>query len=131
MKSDDDVSRLRDGALTRRVIGACFAVHNELGRGLREALYGNALAIELEERSIAFAREVPMQVFYRGRPIGCQRCDFLIESRLLVETKAGRPLGDGDLAQLLGYLKCNRLQVGLLIHFGERVEVRRVVSWSP
>src|SRR4051812_19116529 len=88
-------------ALARAVIGAAIEVHRRLGPGLDEALYQNALAIEFDLRQIPFAREVIVQVEYKGRPIGTKRLDFVVGERLIVETKAIELLLPLHKAQLL------------------------------
>ena len=83
--------------------------------------------MELEERAVPFARQRMMQVTYHQRRIGEFKCDFLVAGRLLIEIKAGRPLDDSHVDQLLNYMRAMSIGLGLLIHFGERVTVRRFV----
>lgn len=55
--------------LTARIIGAAIEVHRILGPGLLESIYESALCIELEERGIAYARQVRIPAYYKGRPL--------------------------------------------------------------
>jgi GxxExxY protein len=104
-------------ALTGNVIGAAIEVHRQLGPGLDEGLYENALAIELRLRGIKFSRQVIVPVVYRGEAIGEKRLDLVIEGRLVVELKAVEQLASVHKAQVLTYLKITGLRLGLLINF--------------
>ena len=106
-----------------------MAVHNELGNGFQELIYQRALAFELEDQGVQFAREVDMQVYYKGRYVGTRRVDFLIEGRLSVELKALIRLENVHLAQAINYLEAYNLKIGLLINFGARsLEFKRLTN---
>ncbi|SFE07740.1 GxxExxY protein [Spirosoma endophyticum] len=108
----------RHSELTSEVIGCAFEVHKILGNGFQEVIYQRALAIELEECGIGFAREFDMPIFFKGRHIGSRRVDFLIEDVVSVELKAIVALNDDHLAQGINYLEAYNLEVGMLINFG-------------
>jgi GxxExxY protein len=99
------------------IIGAAIAVHKELGAGLLECLYENALAIEFLARGIPFTRQVPVSVRYRGQDIGDTRLDFVVADRVVVELKAVDRLSDVHSAQLICYLKVTGHKLGILINF--------------
>lgn len=103
--------------LTSRVIGCAFEVHRILGNGFQEVIYQRALAIELEECGVRFAREFDMPISFKGHHIGTRRVDFLIEDVLSVELKAIMKLEDDNLAQAINYLEAYNLEVGMLINF--------------
>src|SRR5580692_8511416 len=103
--------------LTEAVIGAAFEVHRELGPGLLESLYERALCVELTARAISFARQVGVEVLYKGTPIGEARMDLVVDEKLLVELKACEGHASLHLAQVLSYLKATGLTLGLLINF--------------
>ncbi|MBN2035404.1 MAG: GxxExxY protein [Chitinispirillaceae bacterium] len=116
-----------DDPVTHAIIGCAMEVHNVLGNGFQEVIYQRALAIELEEKGIAFRREQEMPLFYKGREIGSRRADFIVESKVLVELKALVVLEDVHLAQALNYLTAYNLPIGLLINFGgTKLEFKRV-----
>ena len=75
-------------ALTHKIIGCAMKVHNTLGNGFQEVIYQRALAIELKNNNISFIRELEMPIFYEGHEICSRRADFLIEKKVLVESKA-------------------------------------------
>jgi GxxExxY protein len=99
------------------VIGAAIEVHRTLGPGLLEAIYEEALCIEMEERGIRFERQAPTIRYYKGRVAGEGRLDLLIEGCLPVALKAVSPLPPHAFAQVLSYLRATRLQLGLIINF--------------
>lgn len=77
-----------------KIIGAFFAVYNELGFGFLESVYSNAMAIELGKRAIAVRREVPVEVLYKGVGVGTFRVDLLVADAVLVEVKATEALAE-------------------------------------
>jgi GxxExxY protein len=118
-------------ALVRAVIGACIAVHTELGPGLGESLYENALVIEFGKRVIPFVRQATVIVQYQGQTIGECRLDFIIDRRLVLEVKAVDTLLPVHKAQTLTYLKIMNFRLGLLVNFNvERMKhgIKRVIN---
>lgn len=108
--------------ITEKIIGASFEVHKVLGNGFQEVIYQRALAWELSQAELSFAREIEQEIFYKElvEPIGTRRADFVVEGTVLVELKALKELEDVHLAQVLNYLKAYKLEVGLLINFGSK-----------
>jgi GxxExxY protein len=108
--------------ITEKIIGASFEVHKFLGNGFQEVIYQRALAWELKQARLAFAREIEQDIFYKDlpEPIGRRRADFVVEGKVLVELKAVIGLEDVHLAQVLNYLRAYRLEIGLLVNFGSK-----------
>jgi GxxExxY protein len=105
-------------SLTERVIGLAIDVHRELGPGLLESVYETCLGLELNQAGIAFRRQTPIPVTYRGLRLNTGfRADFLICDDLIVEIKAVDRLLPTHEAQLLTYLRMSGCQVGLLLNF--------------
>lgn len=113
-----DVSNFTYSDLTQKIIGAAMAVHSALGNGFQEVIYQRALAMEFEDRSIRFSREMNMPIFYKAKMIGERRVDFFVEEKIMVELKAIVQLENVHLAQAKNYLEAYNVQVGLLINFG-------------
>jgi len=111
------------------IVGACMEVHRELGPGFLEAIYQEALAVELEIRGIPFDREFALSVHYKNRLLDKQYyCDFLCYGKIIVECKSGKSLLPDHEAQLFNYLKATKLEVGLLVNFGEpSLNYKRIV----
>ena len=115
------------GDTTGAILGAFYSVFSELGSGFLEAVYTNALTALLQRAGLKVERQVCFAVEFHGQLIGNYRADLVVESRIIVEIKAGRCIIPQHTAQLLNYLKASRLKVGLLLNFGETAEFRRVV----
>jgi GxxExxY protein len=116
--------------LSKAIIGAAIEVHRTLGPGFLESVYEMALAVELEHLGIPFLRQVPVELGYRGRPVGEGRIDMIVDRKIVVELKAVEKLLPLHEQQLLSYLKVTGHRVGLLINFNVEVlnrGVRRVV----
>ncbi|MEX2477983.1 MAG: GxxExxY protein [Gracilimonas sp.] len=113
--------------LTHRIIGCAMEVHADLGNGFQELIYQRSLALEMNLQKIKYAREVDMDVFYKGVIVGSRRVDFLIQNKIAVELKAIKELEDVHLAQAMNYLEAYNLEIGLLINFGAKsLEFKRV-----
>ena len=104
---------------TYAIIGAAMAVHKELGHGFLEAVYQEALAMELAADGVLFEREKAIPVRYRDQILTTSyRADFICFGHLIVEIKALQELSGTEEAQILNYLKATNLTKGLLINFG-------------
>ncbi|MEA3165288.1 MAG: hypothetical protein QOJ26_132 [Thermoplasmata archaeon] len=119
---------MEDDGRTYAIIGAAMLIHRELGPGLLEVTYQSALAIEFAERSIPFAREVPIEVWFRGQRLGgVYRADFECFGEILVELKAIPSVGRTEVSQLAHYLTATGKPPGLLLNFGaESLQFQRV-----
>ncbi len=95
-------------------------VHSTLGNGFQEVIYQRSLAIEMQETGLQFARELEMPLYYKNHEVGTRRVDFLVGNTVLVELKAVSEITTLHYAQIINYLTAFRLQVGLLINFGEK-----------
>jgi GxxExxY protein len=116
-------------AITEQIIGCAMKVHNTLGNGFQEVIYQRALALELSNARLEFAREVEMPIHYNGQEIGTRRADFLIDGIIMVELKALTGLEDVHIAQGLNYLEAYKLEIGLLINFGsKKLEFKRLTN---
>lgn len=113
---------LKYSDVTQKVIGCAYEVHRTLGFGFPEVVYQRALAYEFNKVQLEFSREVDLHIFYKDleEPIGSRRADFVVENKILVELKALPQLEDVHISQVLNYLRAFRLDVGLLINFGEK-----------
>ena len=129
---DLETQRAELNNLSQRVIACCTEVHRELGPGLLESAYEEALAFEFGRAGLAFRRQIDRPLNYKGVSLHCgYRIDFMIEEKLLLELKAVAALAPLHYAQLLTYLKLERQSLGLLVNFNVpalKDGVRRVVS---
>ncbi len=104
-----------------------YKVYNELGAGFIEKVYENALMIELKNEGLATQQQYPVKVYYKGTLIGDYVADIVVEEKVIVELKAVSQLTKAREVQLVNYLKVTRLEVGLLINFGDQVSIKRKV----
>lgn len=114
--------------LTGRIIGAFFEVHNVFGYGHFEAVYRRSLAVELAYLGIPARQEVPFELTHRGVSVGFYRADLIVASTVVVEAKTGLLPDPVAPAQVLNYLKAAHLEVGLVLHFGPRPLIKRVIA---
>src|SRR5262245_28903571 len=99
------------------VIDSAIEVHRELGPGLIESIYGDAIGIELTSRGLKYERERAVMLFFKEHPLRTHRLDFVVEGQVLLELKAVERLAPVHQAQVLSYLKASRLRIAILINF--------------
>ena len=117
--------------LTAKIIECAYKVHNTLGFGFLEAVYQNALLIELLKAGLRAEKEKKIQVYYDAQQVGDYLADIIVEDKVILELKSVKELHPAHEAQLINYLKATGIEVGLLINFGERVEIKRKVFTLP
>ena len=123
-------TNLKHEDITKKIIGAAFEVHTFLGNGFQEVVYQRALEVEMRKAGLAFDREIKQDIYYKDypKPIGTRRADFVVAQKVLVELKAIAVLEDVHTVQTLNYLRAYRLEVALLINFGEKsLKYKRLV----
>ncbi len=106
--------------LTEKIIGAAIEVHRELGPGLLESIYEEALCYEFDLQKIKYKRQVPADIIYKSKVIKGQKIDLLVENEVVVEIKSLSKMPEVALAQTLSYLKATNLRRGLIVNFGEK-----------
>ena len=99
------------------IIGAGIEVHRTLGPGFLEAIYQQALCLELDARGIRFERERAVAVHYRGHAIPGQRVDLIVENAVLVELKATTRTDPMLEAKVISYLRTTGLRLGIVLNF--------------
>lgn len=103
------------------IVGALHAVHYELGAGINEYCYQEALAIELSDRGISFEREKTFHPDYKGHPLNAvYRIDFLCKGDVIVECKAVSALTSTHRAQLFNYMRLLKVPCGIIVNFFPR-----------
>lgn len=122
-----DPEQFKHRDLTERVIGAFYDVYNELGFGFLESVYHRAMARALTGSGLRAESEVNLPVFFRGAMVGDFAADILVERAVILELKAVDDLHPAHEAQLLNYLKASEIELGLLLNFGPKPRVRRLV----
>ncbi|MFH0888122.1 MAG: GxxExxY protein [Planctomycetota bacterium] len=125
MNTDSQDFKYKD--LTEKIIKAFYQVYNTLSYGFLEKVYENALLIELEKSDLKAIAQSSIKVSYDGKLVGEYFADILVEDKVIVEIKAAISLGKEHEAQLLNYLKATDIEVGLLLNFGPKAEIKRKV----
>ncbi len=113
------------GDVTGKINACAKMVYARIGSGFFERLYENALAIEMGKAGLSFEQQREIEVLYDGIVIGRYVADFVVEDVVIVELKAVPVLSDVHEVQLLNYLRATGLEVGLLINFGDQLEIKR------
>ena len=123
---------MTDNELTYEIRGAIFAVYNELGPGLLESVYEEALVYELKQRGLDVARQVEVPIIYKGSELKTPlRLDLLVNDQVIVELKSVEEMKSVFAKQLLTYLKLMDKRVGLLVNFNTynlRESIKRIVN---
>jgi GxxExxY protein len=113
--------------LTGKIIDCAFKVHNNLGFGFLENVYQNALMIELSKSDLSADMQRRIQVRYDGQVVGDYVPDIVVEDKVILELKSVKEVHPAHEAQLVNYLKATGIEIGLLINFGDKVQVKRKV----
>ena len=116
--------------LTERIIGCAIEVHRELGPGLLESTYEEALCIELSDFAIKHRRQAAIPMSYKGRALSEYRLDLIVEDAVIVEIKSVERFDPVFQAQVLTYLRASGKKVGLLINFNPKLlrdGVKRII----
>jgi GxxExxY protein len=122
-----DERRYKHALISGQVIRVFYEVYNEMGRGFTESVYRRAMTIALQEEGLFSECEVPVTARFRGRVVGEFRADLIVAGKVLLELKAVRALEPSHEGQLLNYLRCGVLEIGLLLNFGPCPQVRRLI----
>ena len=103
--------------LSWELVGAAIEVHKHIGPGQLESVYQAAMEIELRQRQLDVRRQAPVQVRYKGEPVGNFRADLIVEDSVILELNAVDKLTSVHTAQLLSYLDAAKLRLGILMNF--------------
>lgn len=115
-------------AESQNLIGCAIEVHNEVGCGLLEKPYENALVVEFGLRGIPFEQQKRFDVNYKGVKIGDFIPDLVVCSKIVVDTKVIETITDREIGQMLNYLKITGCRLGYIINFKHpKLEWKRVV----
>ena len=113
--------------LTEKIINAFYKVYNTLGYGFLEKVYENALFIELESIGLNIKKQEPIKVYYEEKEVGVYFADLIVNDTIIIELKAAESFCEENELQLVNYLKATEIEVGLLLNFGKKPEVKRKV----
>jgi len=120
-------SSLRSGELTKTIIGVFFDVYNELGFGFLESVYRKALHLALCAKGLKVEAEAAVPVFFRGVKVGDFRADLVVNECVLLELKTAESIIIAHEAQVLNYSRATSLEIGLILNFCPKAQVRRLL----
>jgi len=120
-------SNYKHSELTDAVIRVFYDVYNELGFGFLESLYRNSLRLALLEKGLSVEQEVAVSVFFRGHNVGDFRADLVVNKTILVELKTAEQIVAAHESQVLNYLRSTALELGIILNFGPKPQVRRLL----
>ena len=123
---------MRDTKIAPKIIGAAIDLHKEVGPGLLESAYENALAYELGLLGLDVQQQTPMPFYYKEvkQTVG-YKTDLIVNNKVIIELKAVETLAPVHYAQTLTYLKLSGMKLGLLINFNCKAlkgNIHRVVN---
>ena len=104
--------------LTGKIIGCAMKVHRVIGPGFPEIIYMRCLMIELKKSGLNCESEIEKDIYYEGIKVGSRRLDLLVNSTVIVELKAVTEVEPLFYIQIINYLKIFKIEIGLLINFG-------------
>ena len=111
--------------LTDKIIACFYKVYTNLGYGFLEKVYENSMLYELNKNGLKAISQYPVKVNYDGVSVGEYFADIIVEDKVIIELKASANLVPENILQLQNYLKATNIEVGLLLNFGKKPEIRR------
>jgi GxxExxY protein len=130
-RMNTDAHGLMHGDLTDRILKVFFEVYNEQGFGFLEGVYERCMVIALEEAGFRVERQKLIPVYFRGQLVGEFCADLVVDGLVILELKAAKALDGSHEAQLLNYLRATQIEVGLLLNFGPKPHIKRLIFDNP
>jgi GxxExxY protein len=113
--------------LSEQIINAFFHVYKALGFGFPEKVYENSLAITLRKRGFSVSQQHPVKVYFEGEEVGEYFADLVVDDKFIIELKSVEEIHSRHEVQLVNYLRATAVEVGLVLNFGEKPEIKRRV----
>lgn len=118
-------NRFLHSELSSSIIKAFYKVYNTLGFGFAEKIYENSLAIELRKMGLFAQKQEKITVYYDTEVVGEYYSDITVEHKIILELKTVEALNQDHEGQLINYLKATTIELGLLLNFGPKPEIKR------
>ncbi|MCI4442994.1 MAG: GxxExxY protein [Lentimicrobium sp.] len=113
--------------LSDSILKVFYEVYNELGYGFIEKVYQNAMYLELKSQGFKVEAQKQIKVHYKDELVGDFFADLLIDDLIILELKACDVLVKAHYVQTLNYLKATNIEIGLLLNFVEKPEIKRLI----
>ena len=114
--------------ITEKIIEAIFNVYNFLGYGFLEKVYEKSMLVELRSLGINAKSQREIAVKYKGIIVGYYLADLVVENKIILELKAAEKIIPIHKIQLLNYLKASDKVLGLVLNFGEKPQIKRIIN---
>lgn len=112
---------------TDLIIKCFYNVYNQLGYGFLEKVYEKSMFIELKNSGLFVERQKPISVYYKEQQVGEYFADLIVSECVIIEIKAAESLCEEHEYQLINYLKATEIEVGLLLNFGKKPQIKRKI----
>lgn len=113
--------------ISKPILKIFYDVYNRLGYGFLEKVYQNAMYFELIEQGYKVEVQKQIKVYFKNKLVGEFYADLLVEDAIILELKSCECLVNAHVAQLMNYLKSTKIEVGLVLNFGESPDFKRLV----
>lgn len=121
MESVIKQSHFSENDLSRQVVDVAYYVHQQMGVGLLESVYEEAMCYVLEQRNIPFERQKAIKASIDGHILDISfKADIIIRNEIIIELKSVDKLNENHVAQLMNYMRLSKTHTGLLINFNEK-----------
>ena len=115
--------------LSYQIVGILYDIHNNLGPAYQEKYYQRAIEKELEDNRLLYEKEKLVQLKYKGDPIGKYFLDFIIDGKIILETKTIDYFRRKDYRQVLAYLSATSIQLAILVNFNTpKLTYKRIIN---
>ncbi|MEO5790063.1 GxxExxY protein [Gelidibacter sp.] len=112
---------------TELIIKCFYNVYNQLGYGFLEKVYENAMFLELRNLGLFVEKQKRISVYYKQQQVGDYFADLIVSEAVIIEIKATESLCEEHEFQLINYLKATEIEVGILLNFGKKPQIKRKV----
>lgn len=112
---------------SKTILKVFYDVYNQLGYGFLEKVYQNAMYLELKRQGYKVDAQKQIKVYFKNQLVGEYYADLVIDDVIIIELKACEYLLSSHIAQLMNYLKSTKIEVGLLLNFGESPDFKRLI----
>ncbi len=113
--------------ITSKIINAFYTVNDFLGYGFLEKVYENSMYIELKRMGFIVEKQKAIKVYYKNLIVGEYYADLIVNNLIIIELKAVESICKEHETQLLNYLKATKIEVGLLLNFGPKAQIKRKI----
>jgi GxxExxY protein len=113
--------------LSKKIIKSFYDVYNELGFGFLEKVYQNSMYLDLREKGLFVETQKSIKVFFRKVEVGKYYADLIVNESIIIELKTAESIAEEHELQLVNYLKATEIEVGLLLNFGRKPQLKRKI----